>query len=455
MDDQATDVPQREEMPKLPLGQKLLYSSGYFGVSVLNGLFLVWVLDFYKMRLTDPKVQAGIGIALMLSRVIDAVSDPLVGYWSDRTRSRWGRRRPWIAAGALPLVLAFTFVWFPPVAPESLGNLWWLLFMSVCYFTLFSVVVNPYLAMLPDIARTKDDRVATSSLQGLFGLSGEAGTMVGGSILAQSIGIGPTSILVAGVAAVSLVLPLFVREPTAAQDDAVPTFGLVAAVKETLSNRPFRVFLLSKWMFWLAVRSVLGLFPFYVVAVLGVPEDQRHEQVGFLLAWGIAVSVVFFGLMKYLARRFSQRKLALAGLLSLAVAAGLLAFVGLVPAGSLWQARGLLVLAGFPIAVVFAIPNAILADIVDLDERTTGKRREAMYYGAQGFFVKISWGVATAIVMVSRLASQISPALGERLCCVVIGLVCLGAFAIFLRFPEDKVLQKMQDARRLHPAEEK
>ena len=70
----------------------------------------------------------------------------------------------------------------------------------------------------------------------------------------------------------------------------------------------------------------------------------------------------------------------------------------------LWQVRGFMLVSGFGIAVVFAVPDAILAELVDLDERTTGKRREAMYFGAQGLFVKLSWGGAAAIVALSNYA---------------------------------------------------
>ena len=164
MDEQATEVPEEDGPPELPLGQKIVYSLGYFGVSILNGLFMVWVLKVYvRDWFPDPKLQYWLVPVFLVGRVLDAVSDPLVGYFSDRTRTRWGRRKPYIALGTVPLTLAFALVWFPPGDVNSITNLWWLLVISVSYFTLFSVVVNPYLAMLPDIARTNDDRVATSS----------------------------------------------------------------------------------------------------------------------------------------------------------------------------------------------------------------------------------------------------------------------------------------------------
>ena len=155
----------------------------------------------------------------------------------------------------------------------------------------------------------------------------------------------------------------------------------------------------------------------------------------------------WFAIMNALVRRFSKRLVSLAGLGSLAVAAGLMATVGLLPMDTLTHARILTAASGFAVAVVFAIPNAILADLVDLDERTTGSRREAMYFGAQGFFVKISWGGASAIVMAAQGAFAGDPALAARISWLAVAIAAALAFAAFLKFPEDDVLTRMENSR--------
>ena len=429
----------------LPLRDKLLYTVGYFGVSVLSGLFLLWANYRYGELFTGAQ-KAWVGIALLFGRFLDAPSDPIVGWWSDRTRSRLGRRRPFIAYGTIPLIVSFALIWTPPGGIDSMWNIVWLLVVGTTFFTLFSVVVNPYLAMLPDIARTDEDRVTTSSMIAGFGLSAEVVTMIGGSILAGLTSF-PVAVAAACVVAfVCLMLPLFVRE-SAAEEQKPPEFGLVRAVRETLANRPFRTFLLSKCLFWLAIRTVIAIVPFFVGGVLGFAEDDVEVQSGLLLAFAIGPAFFWFAIMNALVRRFSKRLVSLAGLGSLAVAAGLMATVGLLPMDTLTHARILTAASGFAVAVVFAIPNAILADLVDLDERTTGSRREAMYFGAQGFFVKISWGGASAIVMAAQGALAGDPALAARISWLAVAIAAALAFAAFLKFPEDDVLTRMENSR--------
>ncbi len=430
----------------LPLRDKLLYTVGYFGVSVLSGLFLLWANYRYGELFTGGQ-KAWVGVALLIGRFLDAPSDPVVGWWSDRTRSRLGRRRPFIAFGTVPLIVSFALVWAPPGGTDSLANIVWLLVVGTSFFTLFSVVVNPYLAMLPDIARTDDDRVTTSAMLAGFGLSAEVMTMVGGSILAGLTSF-PVAVAAACIVAVAcLMLPLFVRESAPPEEQKAPEFGLVEAVRETLANRPFRIFLLSKCLFWLAIRTVIAIAPFFVAGVLGFGEGETEAQTGLLLAFAIGPAFVWFAVMKRLVRRFSKRLVTLAGLASLAVAAALMATVGVLPVDALTYARVLTAASGFAVAIIFAIPNAILADLVDLDERTTGSRREAMYFGAQGFFVKISWGGASAIVMAAQGAFAGDPAAAVRVSWLCVAVAAYLAFVTFLKFPEDDELARMETSR--------
>jgi len=431
-------------MPGLTLREKLLYAAGSFGVNVLSGLFMLWVPFRYGALFTDER-KALVGIALFAARLIDAPLDPLVGWWSDRTRSRVGRRRPFIAYGTVPLVMAFALVWAAPGGVDSAWNLAWLLVSGAAFLVLFSTVVNPYLAMLPDIARSRDDRVTLSALIAGVGLAAYALAVIGGSALA-----GRTrsfAVLVAAacvLVAVSFILPLFVRERTSAEDVAGSDLGLVEAVRRTLANRPFRVFLVSKCLFWVAVHSVVAVTPFFVQDVLGVKGKAEVEtHTALLLACAAGPAFVWFAVMKPLARRFSKRNLSLSGLAVLAASAGLLATVGVWPIERTAWAGVLMVLGSYAVAVIYSMPNAILADVVDLDERLTGIRREAIYFGAQGLFVKVAWSGSALLVMAAQGLFHNDPALAVRVSWLAVALISGLAFLVFLRFPGDEELRRM------------
>jgi len=430
--------------PRLPLRSKLLYTVGYFGVSLLSGLFLLWANYRYGALFTGPG-KAYVGLALLVAHLINAPFDPVVGWWSDRTCTRFGRRKPFIAWGTVPLIVAFALLWAPPGRIDSLWNVAWLLGIASGFFALFSLVVNPYLAMLPDIARSNEDRVSTSALLATFGLSAEVVAMVGGSLIAGKLGFLAAVSVVSATALVCLICPLLVRERASGPigEEAPPPreLGLFRAVRVTLANRPFRIFLLAKCLYWLGTRTIMAMVPFFVVGVLRAPAGQVELQSGLLVAWAVGPAFLWFAVLRRLARRFSKRQLTLAGLACLALGSGLMVTVGTVPIDPMLYARAIVAACAFAIAAVFAVPNAILADLVDLDARLTGSRREAMYFGAQGFFVKASWGGASALVMGLQGACHQYPALAARLSWVAILVTALLAFVVFRRFPEDRELR--------------
>jgi GPH family glycoside/pentoside/hexuronide:cation symporter len=440
---------QPELRPSLPLRDKLLYASGYFGVSLLSGLFMLWANYRYGDLFTGAQ-KAFVGVALLVARFADAPVDPIVGWWSDRTRTAWGRRRPFIALGVLPLIALFVLVWMPPAGPNSAWNIVWLLGIGTGFFVLFSIVVNPYLAMLPDIARSAEDRVSVSAWLAAFGLGAQVVAMVGGSLLAGRTGsFGVTVAVVSGVALACLLLPLLVRETDPGEADGSARLRLGEALRLTLANRPFRTFLISKCLYWVGVHSVLAVAPFLVSGVLGFREESAVQtQTGLLLACAAGPAFLWFIALRPLAARFSKRKLSLAGLAVLVGASLLLVSVGVVPLDPLLWARVIMVLGSFSVAALFSVPNAILAEIVDLDERLTGMRREAMYFGAQGLFVKVAWGASSLIVMAAQGLFSDHPALAVRVAFEAIALVSALAFVVFLRFPEDDEITRCGTAPR-------
>lgn len=404
---------------------------------------MLWANYRYGELLTGGQ-KALVGIALLIARLIDAPIDPFVGWWSDRTQTRLGRRRPFVAFGAVPLVVFFGLLWMPPAPPNSVTNIVWLLGTATAFFVVFSLVVNPYLAMLPEIARAPDDRVALSALVAAFGLAAQLAATVGASILAGTMhDFGVAVACTSAVALMTLVFPLLLRESDVG---SVPPaeLRLGEALLRTLNNRPFRIFLVSKCLYWVAAHSVLAVVPFLVRGVLGFTEESAvHTQTGLLLGCAAAPSFLWFATLKRLARRFSKRRLCLMGLGTLSALSLGLCLVGVIPFEPLITARLLMIPASFTVAVLFSVPNAIIAEIVDLDQRVTGMRREAMFFGAQGLFVKAAWGTSSALVMAAQGALHSDPAMAVRAALVVVAVLGALALVVFRRFPEDAELREM------------
>jgi len=140
-----------------------MYPVAYLGISVLMQSLVSWYSYFYAppgdnpYHLSPLTPIALVGIAMIIGRVVDAVSDPLVAYWSDNSRSQFGRRKPFLIFGAAPLVLSYVLLWFPPKNFESQINFIYLTAMLSFYFIFFTIYVAPYLALLPEISKEPDE----------------------------------------------------------------------------------------------------------------------------------------------------------------------------------------------------------------------------------------------------------------------------------------------------------
>ena len=124
-----------------------------------------------------------LGAVMLLGRIIDAVADPLVASWTDRSTSRFGRRRFFLIIGGLPLALSTILIFFPPIPYTSFINGIYLAIVFGFYFFFFTVYVVPYLALIPELGHTEKDRISITTAQGYFSLIGSAVVMVGGPLL--------------------------------------------------------------------------------------------------------------------------------------------------------------------------------------------------------------------------------------------------------------------------------
>ena len=160
---------------KLSFSTKLAYGSGDFGPAVTANILVFYLLFF----LTDVAgLSAGLaGSVLMIGKIFDAINDPFVGILSDRTRTRWGRRLPWMLAGILPFVLIYLLQWTIPHFSDDLQvNQWGLFAYYVVIgiiFNLFYTAVNlPYTALTPELTQDYNERTSLNSFRFTFSIGG-------------------------------------------------------------------------------------------------------------------------------------------------------------------------------------------------------------------------------------------------------------------------------------------
>ncbi len=266
-------------MNKLSLAQKLMYSSGYMGITLVN-TSLMWAMYFYAPPggSLNPLLPIKLfGIAMLGGRIFDALTDSLVGHWSDRTRTRWGRRTPFIVVASLPLFIFFVLIWMPPSGEVSILNFVWAACIISLFFFFFTCVIVPYLALLPEIAKGSRERINLSALQGLFAIVGLGIGMVGSSFLISWKGFRWMSVIVGLVALISFYLPVIAvrkikrgsRRADLGGGRENPALKLKEALVETFRNKPFLFFIAGSLFFWFGFYTILANAPYLVSDVMG------------------------------------------------------------------------------------------------------------------------------------------------------------------------------------------
>jgi GPH family glycoside/pentoside/hexuronide:cation symporter len=449
---------------RLSLRRRFAYALGAAGFQITDRI-VVAIAIFYYLPPGDsdlvPQVSGAtflgvltaFGAARLLGGLVDSLADPLVGWASDRSRSRLGRRRVFLLAGIGPMVLAPALLFFPPGAPGSLLNFVWLTALLAVYYVFFTAYVGPYLALLPEIAPDEQERVRLSTLLavagvvivGLYASGWLAGVEAGRSWL----GLDTEQSLQLVVVASSIVAFVLCLGPIVAVDErrlarTAPVLSMREALSTTLRNRPFLIYLAAQVLFVFGITLIGPMGPYYALAVAG-----RGESFAALLAL-VPGPGVFLGF--WLVGRASARFGARRTLVACATALGVLfALQGLLVAdapGGPHDRRNLTILFGvgalwgLPAAGFMVLPHVVLGQLIDLDAARTGAHRAAMYFGAQGLLTKWVYGAATALLswLFVTFGNSSERATGVLLVGPIAGALCLASAWVYSRYPERQVL---------------
>jgi GPH family glycoside/pentoside/hexuronide:cation symporter len=372
---------------RLPLRLKLLYSTGDFSVSIPLAILMFFQLYF----LTDV---AGLrpdyaGWAVGLGKVWDAVNDPLFGLFSDRIRSRWGRRRVLLLFGAVPLGLSFMLMWLvPPLEPLGLTVYYTITF--ILFDTAFTFVHVGYNALTPELTSDYDERSSLNGFRMVFSISGTLGAIILATVLGWSITDKQLLFAIVGVGLglVSIAPPLIVFRVTreVPVEDRPEPLPVRQALRATLNNRPFRLVMGLYLLSWTTASILAAVLVYFANYYLRVPGQASYFV---LIAQGAAI--VFIPLIVWLARRLDKRRAFILGSASWIV---VLLGIAALRTDQVTLAYVLAALSGSGIATAYVVPWAMVPDIIECDQLETGRRREGSYYAFASFFQKLGTGAA-------------------------------------------------------------
>jgi len=360
--------------------RKLAYGLGDSGFSITSTALALLYLDFL---INVVGLEAGLaGLAIGIGRLWDAGNDVLFGTLSDRTRSRWGRRRPYLLFGAIPFGLAFIPMWLVPDLPTQTAKAIYYTAAYIAFDTLFTLVNTPYIAMTPDLAPSYDDRTSLHAYRMFFsiafGLIGAVAPLALVDVLTQSAHLSTQAAYAAmgSLLGVFSIWPIFItfaatKERAAFQALRLPT--LAESFRVAFSNKAFLVAAGIYLLTWMPIDLITFVIVFLMRDVLGLSSGERDITFGLLFG----VAALALPVWVWLSGRWDKRRAYQVGIALLALC---LVWLTSVARGQTMLAFAVAALAGIGLSAAHAIPLAIMPDTLDWDELRKGTRQEAACY---------------------------------------------------------------------------
>lgn len=465
-------------MKSLTRGKMWCYAIGQLGWSIISGLIGSWLVYFYQPNqeainegmislIPQGRVVLGlltiIGLITAFGRVFDAVTDPLVGNWSDKCKSRLGRRIPFLRWSALPLGLVFVLVFCAPVSAVSSINTIWLFITVIAYYFLITCYCTPYTSLLAELPHNQEEKLKLSmciSLTFIVGTCvGYAAPIIWGIFIGNGMARIPamriTFAILSCLATIFMLVPAFGIKEKDYCDAQPSNSNMLSSLGKTFKNKDFKIFVCQDIIYWFGLAMFQTGLPFFVTSLLHLPEAWTTYMMGGLTF----LSLIYYPFVTKMTAKWGKKKLLVAAFIGFVLTFGFTALsgekIGFIPVTV--QAVIIVVLGSFPQAIFGIIPQTIVADIALSDEVQTGESRSGMFYAARTFAMKLGQslamllftslatiGVAKAVSGAATEQAAGSP-LGYRIVALVASLCCIAGGLIMSFFNEKKVMATINE----------
>ena len=381
---------------------QIFYGMGV-SYAIADQIFAQWILYFYlppeSSGLKPVMAPILISIALAISRIVDMITDPAVGYISDKVNTRWGRRIPFIAAGSIPLGLATVAFFYPPMGNNTITFIY-LAVVGSLFFTFYTIVGAPYNALIPEIGNTMEERLDLSTWQSVFRLLYTAAAMIIPGVLIKIIGGGDTVFGIRGMviilsiaASLGAYITVFGVSEKNYSKGETSKISFKETVKIITSDKSFIYYLFGLLFFFVGFNTLRATMNYYVEDIMGYGKSQITIASAILFG----VSALFFYPTNKLSKKIGYRKVMLGCLALLTIFTVMLFLLGkIIPVSFGFILFGLI---GLPVAGgAFIFPPAMLSEISSRITERTGNKIEGICFGIQGFFLKMAFMLSILIL---------------------------------------------------------
>ncbi len=381
---------------RLKLGFKFRYGLADLGFALIGSVMQFFLLFYYTdVAGINPALA---GAALMVGKLTwDALNDPLFGYWSDRTRSRFGRRRIYMVIGAVPLGLA---AWIMFSLPKGLTGVPAFVAVLLSFWlvdTFHTMTTTPYYALTPELTRDYSERASLTSIRMVFSVLGYILGAALTTILAgifQGAGLNlqhawsATGAVFGVIAMTTTLITTFSIKEDPARAGEPSRLPPVKAVLTSFKNKPFIV---------LMIAFILSSFSFTVLTALVPYFIQYQLDMGSQVSFVLLVMLVAIGIFLIPAKKVSDRiNKGPAYALGLFIASAAVITSFFLPKGPTPLIYVVAAVAGMGFSTQWVFPWSMLPDVIEYDEKMTGERREGIYYGLWAFLSKFTGALGVA-----------------------------------------------------------
>lgn len=376
-----------------PLKRSTLFFYSLTDLPVAMSLFpvMVFIPRFYA---SDMGVSlATVGTILFVVRVFDVITDPFMGYLSDHTRSRFGRRRPWILAATPILMLSIYQLFMPPPGAGALHMLVWSMALSIGT----TMMLIPYYAWGAELTTDYNERSRVTGARAQAGMLGSLSAQLVPALALILFGIGGSSAVLQIVGTTMLVvMPISVLltlwGTPEARVEKRSTLPVVQGLKLMWQNRPFKQLVVAFMIGSLGLNVTTPLYLFFVADVLGA-EDMAI----FMLAFFYLTSFAAVPFWVWFSRRIGKHR---AYIISFVMVACAHPFYLLLGEGDFWWMLPVTLTTGFAAGGFAAtLPNSMKADVIDLDTAASSENRAALFFSAWSFAQKATSSLGAVIAM--------------------------------------------------------
>ena len=382
-----------DENQKLPVKVKLGFGVGDLGGNLYFTVIAFWLLNYFTDTVGISAAMAGIAVAI--GKIWDALTDPMMGYISDRTRSRWGRRRPYLLFGSFAWFIAMIVLFTNPRLSNPTALFIWAVAAYCFLSTVFTVVNVPYSSLTPELTKDYHER---SSLNGYRAVFMVVGTLIGAGAALPLVNSLPNrnvgySVMGAVFGALmmgsALITFASVREPGLAST-VQPKAGFFRSSLYVFKTRPFMILLLVYMMNMIAVTVVSGTMIYYFKYIHG---NEGLTTLALLIL--LVTAMVFIPVAVLVSKRIGKKTTYAGGMLLISVACLLVFALG----HELGVVFVLVMMfaAGIGLSTTYPMPWSMVPDTVEYGYLQSGERREGGYYGIWTLFSKGGQGLAIAV----------------------------------------------------------